>query len=144
MRRVELPDDPGTLLAQDGRGAVEQLEGRGKAAAEEFDAAGRESCHADGMGVTDLVRQSIGGLDQPCRAVRGGPALGGRMDCFPRHGQGNAQRLSSPQSSDQSLRLPGGPLDDVHEAEPCAATEAASDGQSEAGPSSGTSPASRL
>ena len=30
MCRVELPDDPGTLLAQDGRGAVEQLQGGGK------------------------------------------------------------------------------------------------------------------
>ena len=39
------------------------------------------------------------------------------MDCFPRHGQGDPQRLSSPQSSDQSLRLPGGPLDHVHEAD---------------------------
>ncbi len=117
MRRVELPDDPGTLLAQDGRGAVEQLQGGRKAAPEELDASGREGCHADGMGVTDLLRQSIGGLDQPCRPARGGPALGGRVDCFPRHGQGNPQRLSSPQSSDQSLRLPGGPLDHVHEAD---------------------------
>ena len=39
------------------------------------------------------------------------------MDCFPRHGQGNPQRLSSPESPDQSLRLPGGPLDHVHEAD---------------------------
>ena len=118
MRRVELPYDPGTLLAEDGRGAVEQLKGGGKAAPEELDASGREGCHADGMGVTDLLRQPIGGLDQPCRAARGGPALGGRVDCFPRHGQGNPQRLSSPESSDQGLRLPGGPLDHVHEADP--------------------------
>ena len=77
MRRVKLPDDPGTLLAQDGRGAVEQLQGRGEAAPQELDASGREGCHADGMGMTDLTCQSIGGLDQPCRAALGGPALRG-------------------------------------------------------------------
>ena len=69
MRRVEFPDDSGTLLAEDGRGVVKQLQGGGKAAAQELDASGRKGCHADGMGVTELLRHSICGLDQPCRAA---------------------------------------------------------------------------
>ena len=42
MRRVKLPDDPGTLLAEDGRGAVEQFQGRGEAAPQKLDTSGRE------------------------------------------------------------------------------------------------------
>ena len=141
MRRVEFPDDACTLLAEDSRGAVQQLKCRGKAAPEELDASGRQGCHADGMWVTELLRQSIGGLDQSCRAAHGGPALGGRVDCFPRHCQGNPQRLSSLNRSDQSLRLPRGPLDHVHEADAERDERAMSIRSSSSG---GTWPASRL